>query len=318
MSVEYDRYLIQHIRNVGKGLEWFRTNLPDILDEAADPGLNYDLQFSEHDRSKYDREEYFAYDNYFYGHNKSAKVVQAFNKAWLRHIHRNPHHWQHWVLINDEEAEGVLCIEIPHRYIIEMICDWWSFSWAKEDLTEIFSWWDKHKDYIRLHKNTRKAVLYILDRMREKLMEGSGELAHHGIKGQKWGVRRTPEELKAARGLASEEKSDTIVKDAIESGEVSKTINKQKQLRHTENEHLPGRSYIHGDVDTAQELVNQYSGTGDAKVDVKGNWTRKEAIVASEPIGVYVDSNGEQSESHAAMIVYSKTGTHIYPRKEGK
>lgn len=210
MSVEYDIYLREHIRNVAKGLDWLRTNLPDILMESENLGVNYDLQFSEHDKSKWDREEYFAYDEYFYGHNKSAKVVQNFNKAWLRHIHHNPHHWQHWVLINDEEAEGVTCIEMPYCYVIEMICDWWSFSWSKGDLSEIFSWWEKHSDHIKFHPKTRRLVTDILEKIHKRLGLPDDELAHHGIKGQKWGVRRTPEELAAARGVASDEKAGII------------------------------------------------------------------------------------------------------------
>ncbi len=224
MSIQYDLYLTQHIKNVGRGLAWLRTNLPDILREGEFLEVNYDLQFQQHDASKYDKEEYDAYDAYFYGPTRSYKVVQNFNRAWLHHIHNNPHHWQHWVLLEDDPSGGNVCIEMPHCYVVEMICDWWAFSWAKDDLTEIFSWWDKHKDIVQLHKNTRKTVLDILERIRAKLdEEGEDSLAHHGIKGQKWGVRRTPEELNAARGLASEEKPDTIKRDGPSIIEVSTT-----------------------------------------------------------------------------------------------
>ena len=319
MSIQYDRYLTQHIKNVGKGLAWLRTNLPDILREGEFPEVNYDLQFQQHDASKYDKEEYDAYDAYFYGPTRSYKVVQNFNRAWLHHIHHNPHHWQHWVLLEDDPSGGNVCIEMPHCYVVEMICDWWAFSWAKDDLTEIFSWWDKHKDIVQLHKNTRKTVLDILERIRAKLEEDSEDsLAHHGIKGQKWGVRRTPEELNAARGLASEGKSDTIIKDAIESGEVSKTINMQKQVRHTQKEHIPGRSYIYGDINDAQKLVDKLSGTGVPLVTDDGKWLHKEKVSSSKTIGMYVDENGVEMETAHAMIVYSKTGAHVYPRKENK
>ena len=71
---------------------------------------------------------------------------------------RNPHHWQHWVLINDDPGEGEVLLEMPYNYIIEMICDWWAFSWEKGNLSEIFSWYDEHKDYIKLHPNTRETV----------------------------------------------------------------------------------------------------------------------------------------------------------------
>lgn len=126
-----------------------------------------------HDASKDETGEYTAYDNYFYGKKKTPDVIEAFNHAWLQHIHRNPHHWQHWVLINDEPNEGEIVLEMPYHYIIEMICDWWAFSWSKGELTEIFSWYDSHKKYIKLHNNTRSIVEEILDLIREKLKEDS-------------------------------------------------------------------------------------------------------------------------------------------------
>ena len=58
---------------------------------------------------------------------------------------------------------------MPRCYIIEMICDWWSFSWAKDDLTEIFRWYNEHREYMLLHKNTREIVEDILSKMAEKL-----------------------------------------------------------------------------------------------------------------------------------------------------
>ena len=58
---------------------------------------------------------------------------------------------------------------MPYNYIIEMICDWWAFSWKSGNLYEIFDWYDKHKEYMILHNSTRKSVEYILNRIKEKL-----------------------------------------------------------------------------------------------------------------------------------------------------
>ena len=58
---------------------------------------------------------------------------------------------------------------MPYKYIIEMICDWWSFSWNKGNLKEIFDWYDDHKNHMKLHKDTRKTVEEILNRIKEKL-----------------------------------------------------------------------------------------------------------------------------------------------------
>ena len=142
MSIEYDQYLQQHKENVGKGLDWLRANLPLILL----PGPDYEWRIKmAHDESKSKPDEYQAYDAYFYGKNRSFQVVSDFNKAWLLHIHRNPHHWQYWVLINDDPNAGTITIPMDYEYIIEMICDWWTFSWADGDLTEIFTWYAEDK-----------------------------------------------------------------------------------------------------------------------------------------------------------------------------
>ena len=166
MSYEYDLYLEIHKSNVRKGLEWIRNNLPELLKDVKDGEWFIDFA---HDASKTEEDEYSAYDAYFYGGNRSYSVVQEYQKAWLIHLHRNPHHWQYWILINDNPKEGEVILEMPYEYIIEMICDWWSFSWKKGDLTEIFRWYEERKEYIKLHPNTRKQVEYILDEIKKKL-----------------------------------------------------------------------------------------------------------------------------------------------------
>ena len=164
MSNRYDEYLKTHIENVNKGFDWLRTNIPELFTHDFDW-----YNITNHDKSKYYPNEYHAYDAYFYGGNRSYTIVQDFNLAWLLHIHRNPRHWQYWVLINDNPDEGEIILEMPYCYVVEMICDWWAFSWAKDNLKEIFSWWDEHKNYIKLHENTRKLVEGILDEMKLKI-----------------------------------------------------------------------------------------------------------------------------------------------------
>ena len=166
MSYLYDQYLVYHKSNVKKGFDWIKDNLPELIK----PGFDFEWQIGlNHDQSKTKQDEYNAYDAYFYGGNRSFFVVQEFKKAWLLHIHRNPHHWQYWILINDDPEEGEVLIEMPYNYILEMICDWWAFSWAKGNLNEIFAWYDKHKDYIKLHQNTRNTVEFILNQIKTKL-----------------------------------------------------------------------------------------------------------------------------------------------------
>ena len=159
MSYLYDEYLYDHISNVRKAFEWLMEH--DII-----PKDTYIPNLNMHDESKRSAEEYDAYDKYFYGGNKSYKVVNSFNYAWLHHIHNNPHHWQYWVLQHDDEPEEAL--EIPFEYVLEMICDWWSFSFKSGNLYEIFDWYEKHKD-MKLHKKTRKLVEEILEKIKMEL-----------------------------------------------------------------------------------------------------------------------------------------------------
>lgn len=124
--------------------------------------------------------------------------------------------------------------------------------------------------------------------------------------------------------LEKQKKNDTIelevVKDAIESGKVSASVNVNKQSRHIKNgtTYIPGRSYIIGNIEDAQRLVSELSGTGTPIMDSKGNWTNKERVESKDILGTYVDVNkGTESKTTKAIIVYSKTGSHIIPRKDG-
>lgn len=172
MSYEYDTYLRNHRENVAKGFRWMQTYIPEVLKTENPIDLENQI-CHDHDRSKNTVAEYEAYDAYFYGKNKSYAVVQEFKRAWLHHIHRNPHHWQYWVLINDDPGEGMVILDMDYCYIIEMICDWMSFSWKKGDLTEIFKWYDEHKAYMKLSDKTRKTVEDILDKIKRKLEDAN-------------------------------------------------------------------------------------------------------------------------------------------------
>ena len=167
MSKQYDDYIVNHKANVIRGYDWLRDNLPDLFQDVGVVVLDYQIYC--HDDSKSESDEYHAYDTYFYSGSKTSDVVQEFNKAWLTHIHRNPHHWQYWILINDNPKEGEIILDMPFNYIIEMICDWWAFSWAKGNLYEIFGWYEERKDYIKLSEHTRQTVEKILNDIKTKL-----------------------------------------------------------------------------------------------------------------------------------------------------
>lgn len=177
MSLAYDDYLAEHIGNVNKGLHWMLDNLP--LTKTEQTAIE-DAMLNAHDESKFDTAEYDPYDQYFYGGNRSYAVKVAFDYAWLHHIHNNPHHWQYWVLLEDDPETGVpfKALQIPLPYIFEMVADWWTFSWKNNNLFEIFNWYADHRYKQYIHPESRKMLEDILKKIWNVLIMQEAVLGH--------------------------------------------------------------------------------------------------------------------------------------------
>lgn len=164
MSQEYTNYIQEHKANVEKAYHWLVDH--NIIEPEWSASVYENIV--EHDMSKYSNYEYDAYDKYFYG-TRTEKVEREFNYAWLHHIHNNPHHWQYWVLVNDED--GIKALEMPKEFVYEMFVDHWSFSWKSGNLTEIKDWYNSHKKKMILHEKTRKLYEEILDKVLKLLKD---------------------------------------------------------------------------------------------------------------------------------------------------
>ena len=121
-----------------------------------------------HDFSKYSYQELQAYDNYFYPEanrvEKDEKVKSDFDYAWLHHQNLNRHHWQYWVLVNDDDGKNK-ALEIPDRYILEMVSDWGSFAYQKGNGQELLDWYDSHKGKMLLAPNTKEKVEKLVNKL---------------------------------------------------------------------------------------------------------------------------------------------------------
>lgn len=108
---------------------------------------------------------------------------------------------------------------------------------------------------------------------------------------------------------------DTKLKERIRSDSTNKTIHSGKQGKHIpgHNNYKEGRSYLTITEQQAQELVNQYAGTGKIIRDRNGKYTGKERITTQEQIGVCKDLEGNEVPTKSFMIHYSKDGVHIVP-----
>lgn len=173
MSERYDEYIDCHVANVKKAYQY-------LVDHRIVPD-NEKTKYiiSIHDLSKDTNEEYYAYDHNFYNTEfpiSATDIQKSFDAAWLHHIHWNKHHWQHWVLLNDDGTSYP--IQMPYAHVIEMVCDWWSFSWEQynktnnpKDLLEVITWYKNHEQSMQLHKDTRIQVEHLLAKIENSVKQ---------------------------------------------------------------------------------------------------------------------------------------------------
>lgn len=162
MSKQYDEYLFNHIQAVKACFGLF----------PFWKGCGYEL--TEHDIGKYSEEEYCSYDDYFYPKKDSYGFEkERFQYAWLHHQNTNKHHWQYWVLINDEDR--IEALKMPDIYVYEMVADWGSFAYQKQDGSELIKWYESHKDKMILHEGTRKKVEELVPELARLIDEHFGK-----------------------------------------------------------------------------------------------------------------------------------------------
>jgi hypothetical protein len=128
-----------------------------------------------HDLSKFAPAEWGAYVRKFYGYRPTedderrtammgiairtrAQIDADFDAAWNHHQKRNPHHWQYWLLITDQDEPRLRALPIPQRFTLEMVADWYGAGMAISGANDVEPWYLKNKDKIVLEDGTRVRV----------------------------------------------------------------------------------------------------------------------------------------------------------------
>ena len=134
-----------------------------------------------HDSSKFLPSEFIPYARYFYGDYMLLKDLQnihgdarlwyngptreevntELDRAWLKHQNRNKHHWQYWMLVNDDDGM-VVTLKMPRKYIKEMVADWIGAGIAFTGKDNVINWYAKNKDNMRIDRSTRKIIEELL------------------------------------------------------------------------------------------------------------------------------------------------------------
>lgn len=146
------KYILDHKDRVKKFSNWLKENCPELFKEI-DISL-FDEMIEEHDESKFSEEEFEPYAQKWF--NNSGKTLE-YELAWQHHWSTNEHHPEYW-----------LGEDMPYIYILEMICDWGSFSIDKGDFTELSDFYynkAKNDPEKNLSKNTKTIIEDILSKI---------------------------------------------------------------------------------------------------------------------------------------------------------
>lgn len=110
-----------------------------------------------HDWSKLLPSEWTPYVDCFYGEKGESP---EFEKAWLQHQRRADHHWQWWLLLNDDNAGKAKALPMSEDARLEMICDWCGASKAQGHggWPEVQKWYERKKEKIFLAHETETWV----------------------------------------------------------------------------------------------------------------------------------------------------------------
>lgn len=154
----YKEYLTKHVQGVK---DVYKNIMYDVLLKESDLTVEELHEIEEiighHDESKYSEEEWGAYRDHFYDPEKNPRSGSTqFDLAWNHHQNSNPHHWQYWCLINDVDNPQVQPLDMPLKYIIEMLCDWQSAGNFYGNTA--YQWYEKQKNRMILSENTREIV----------------------------------------------------------------------------------------------------------------------------------------------------------------
>lgn len=131
-----------------------------------------------HDLSKFYPDEFIPYARHFNGTYPSVKdltpdeknhydiltkekVRRDFDIAWLKHQHRNPHHWQHWLL--QEDCGMKKSIEIPYSYLVEMVCDWIGAGKAITGKDNLTAWFNDNKHKIVMNADSWGQLIALVE-----------------------------------------------------------------------------------------------------------------------------------------------------------
>lgn len=191
---EYREYIRVHIENVKKAFDKIvEPLLKDEFTEAQMQTLKDNLDI--HDKDKSIPFMFDAYRANHYPVNDAEKEARQedYDIAWEYHKNINPHHWEYWLNSEKEFAQNIDEEAMKLAYA-EMLCDWLSFGFRKEEAsatgesTEFEVWYNESKQNIKIHPQLEEwfndkieKILAFIDENKNTLYESLKIVENCGI-----------------------------------------------------------------------------------------------------------------------------------------
>lgn len=123
-----------------------------------------------HDWSKFSPTEFGESIKYYTGTHSpisDARKEKGYSNAWVHHVAKNKHHYQHWI---DWNAKGPLPVIIPYKYVAEMICDkiaagiiYEGKNWTQSEPIEYYT---KERETAIIHKAIDELLIELFSQVK--------------------------------------------------------------------------------------------------------------------------------------------------------
>lgn len=125
-----------------------------------------------HDLSKYSPAEFWSGAKYYQG-NRSPQTKErelfGYSAAWLHHKGRNKHHFEYWTDFADGRK---VYVEMPPKYLAEMICDRIAACkiYLKDGYTQssALEYFEKKTDKSGMNEKTAEMLRFFLAMLAER------------------------------------------------------------------------------------------------------------------------------------------------------
>ena len=132
-----------------------------------------------HDLSKYSWCEFSTGAKYYLGYkspNSNERDQIGYSSAWLHHKGRNKHHWEYWI---DFTSKGIITIEMPIKYVVEMFCDRVAATMVYQgdnfDFTAPLDYYNKTRFYYIINEKTDYIIKDMLTHLANTNLDETGE-----------------------------------------------------------------------------------------------------------------------------------------------